>query len=76
MDEFEAIIADVGEIPDPVPQQDYTTLSDIDLVRAFYLVKRDLLERRVLLHPSQEDDIDKRAQYDGMLQEMAKRGLH
>ncbi len=73
MDDFDEIVSGI-EDTDGEPES-YRDLTDVQLMRAFFAVKRDLLGRGVLLHPSEEEDVDKQANYYGMIQEMNRRGL-
>lgn len=74
-DEFAEIVAGMEEeFEDGVPKN-YAVLSNVDLMRQYNALKNDLLDRGVLLHPSEPEDIDKQAQYYGMRQELIKRGM-
>lgn len=54
---------------------DYSHLNNIELMREFFRVKHDLADRGVLLHPSEDQDIDEQGHYFALLQEMTNRGL-
>lgn len=78
-DDFNAIFRQMTEDLDlDLPQITATTvatLKDIELMSAFNSTRRELQERRELLHPTTEIGKDLQAQYHAYLLEMRRRKL-
>ena len=69
--DFEEIVVGIElEVDEPII---YRNLSNLDLIDALVTVRKDLLDRGVLIYPVEIEDWDKQSTYYGLLWEIKRR---
>ena len=72
MDEFEEIVEGVElDVPDDLP--DYSTLTNFQLMNALQKIRKDLMDRGVIIDPKTPEDMGKQSVYYGLLWEAQRR---